>query len=130
MYMYPTDKQRLRLLIKAQKREDQYVVLSADHLVYHSDTFSSDSVDKAMVSDPYIARIPEDSFEPALRSLQNNEYVQRIGSSPFFQVTHRGWNVLSAMRNDWIRLILTHVVFPSIVAFVTTLITLLINGLL
>ena len=71
----------------------------------------------------YKIRLPQTSIQPTLNHLIKEGYVKRIGLSASYQLTHTGWNVTSAIRHDFLMLVVTHFAFPSLVAFLTTMIT-------
>ena len=67
------------------------------------------------------------SLHASLNYLQDNQFIVKPNSGPVYQVTHIGWYQGFIRRSEVLHMLLTHVAFPSLVAFITTLLTLFIQ---
>lgn len=128
MYLPPTERKMLYYMKKAQKREGQFVAISDDSLTlaYTTGYYLSD-VAKALASTEAIhLKMHEESAEAALEALIDKDLVERL-SSGACQVTHSGWFNRHIRCYEVVKAIITHFIFPAAVAFVTTMITLLLK---
>lgn len=132
MYLFPPDHKLLNACKHAQMREDKYVFVyptSNKVSLYHLDSFYHEHVDAALNHDPDITiRIPDYTSRPTLNSLVSNGLLNRVASGDIYQVTHLGWYNNRLEFSTWLKLVITNVLFPAIVAFITTVLTLFLNG--
>ncbi|MGI6721093.1 MAG: hypothetical protein ACOX4I_00830 [Anaerovoracaceae bacterium] len=123
MILCPNDRKLLAFLKRLQRTESGYVLLYTDNALSYVGGFYYDDVQKAAASYPrFFTKIPKTSFKPTLNSLIEKGLLRRSPVSGVYQVTHDGWNNYYLRRIEVLKLVVTHVAFPSLVAFVTTVI--------
>lgn len=124
MYIYPDDRKVLKQMIKAQETQSCCVILDTDNCFHHCSNAEYGFENEALANRTFSTQLSPTVFDNALKHLQKEGYIKHLGFSPYYQVTYDGWNVMSVQKHDIIMLIVTHFLFPSAVAFITTLITL------
>lgn len=127
--LYSYDVKILSALKKAQQSESDYVFLDLDtSRCWHCSGYYMSDVESAIRHDPDSHfKVRRGSEKPSLDHLIEQGCVARTAGS-VYQVTHHGWFNRSVRAKEVLKLIVTHVVFPSAVAFITTLITLWISS--
>ncbi len=129
MILPKIDKKVLKLMKEVQNSEFCYVAIDFRNMKMHrsiSDTSSS-------VQNAFSNTIGETikysvaSLHASLNYLQDNQFIVKPNSGPVYQVTHIGWYQGFIRRSEVLHMLLTHVAFPSLVAFITTLLTLFIQ---
>lgn len=125
--LYPPDVKLLCALKEAQHEIQNFVVIDFDNRVAHMATgYYHTDVEVALSNDDHVP-LPLSHAELAIsiRWLIQNGLLQSFGTSPAYQVTYHGWYYKYVIWNERWRMALTHFLFPAAVAFVTTILTLL-----
>lgn len=129
MYLPPPDKKLLKAMVAAQKSEGAFVVINYDTMrAYFSSSvgFKSDLIAMECDANRVNIPIPKSSLQGTLDSLQHYGLINRKSQGSNYanyQVTHYGFTHRAIrIHNAW-SAIISHIVFPSIVAFITALIT-------
>lgn len=122
----------LRSLIQAQMKPEKgrYAVIDpSSGAVYSCDGFYYADVQRAMAGAPaaMLPRITQNELEEILDYLAGNRLIRRAPGGPAIHVTQDGWYHRSIRLHDFMQAVVTHIVFPSVVAFLTTIITLMIK---
>lgn len=125
MILYKSDRDMLSALRTAQGDEAHWVVPDKEHFCcYQSSGWESSHVEHAYKhSSPVRISVDAPSFDPSIEYLISTGLLSRKGSSPALHVTHLGWINRSITKAKIAELLLTHAAFPSIVAFLTVLLT-------
>ncbi len=130
MYLIPSDRKVLSALKKAQSSESAYVAIDyINGYAYHSTSEDHRSVEAAF-STSYRIKLKRSKSELvfALNYMCNHGLLEHVNSGPVYQVTSEGWRNPHMVRMETLNSIVTHVVFPSLVALITTLLTLFIHA--
>lgn len=129
MILYPPDIKLLKTLKDAQAIPTYYVVIDVESLqAFQATGYYHTDVQTAVRGGAGVPiRLSRADLEISLGYLVENGYVSKPASAPVYQVMRPGWYSRYVRRSEMLRLILTHILFPSAVAFITTLITLLLN---
>lgn len=124
--LYPPDIKLLTRLKTAQCSPTHYVVIDYDHLMAFPATgFYHIDVETAIGSGNGISlNISHAELEVSLAYLLKEGCIEKPSSGPVYHVTHSGWYNRYARRRECLRMFLTHILFPMLVAAVTTIFTL------
>lgn len=128
--IYKTDRKILKAAKEAQQTLDGYFVIDPEKLfVYHSKSYYIEQVNEAKEGNP-IRKLRIDSryYQEAINNLAAEGLIKKY-TRDTYQVTYQGWHNQAVRREERFKLMLTHVAFPSVVALITTLITLLLSRL-
>ena len=127
--LYPPDIKLLKTLKKAQSVPNYYVAINTHTMQAYTTTgYYTDDVDTAFKgTDGVPIKLSEADLEVSLQYLLKHEFITKPSSGSVYQVTRSGWYNRYVRRREILSLILTHVLFPSVVAFITTIITLIIS---
>ena len=130
LYLY--DIRILKACKKAQKDEESYVLIDANNFkCYHCPELSMSASKKALEGEWSSSfSILVTSFNASIEHLIQTGCLVRPALGNIYHVTHAGWFSSHVTRCEIAKLILTHVFFPSFVAFITTIITIWINSFL
>lgn len=125
MHLFKSDIRILETLKKVQKSEECYVYVDIPNKrAYFSTSYYHDAVINAVSTNDYVSiESHNESISASLRYLEKHGLISTIGPS-VYQVTHLGWFNKEVMRRELIHSLITHILFPSIVALVTTLLAL------
>lgn len=131
MELYRTDTKLLTRMKQAQGSLTGYALVTDTH-VCSCAGFRQSDVDHALESPQRVHRLslPPDIVKASLVRMDSLGLIRRTGTSPAYQVTYDGWNARSVRVKEVSKLILTHILFPFLVAFLTTVFTLLVDFLL
>lgn len=127
MYLYPFDRKLLALLKKVQVHEGAYVVLLTDNTCFQLSKLdpACEDVDcETHTHYPLPAPLFSTTLQNSLNILIEEGLIKRAIMGEFYQVTARGWRNLNIQKHELLKAIVTHVAFPSLVAFITALLTL------
>lgn len=129
MELYGPDVKLLCRLKRAQEDLNAFVLLSEGSVRPCPGFYASD-VDRALQSSrkPLRLRIPPAFLDASLSRLLGLGLLEKPSSGPVYRVTYDGWFARRVRVREILRLIVTHVLFPSLVAFLTTLFTLWLAG--
>ena len=130
--IYSYDVKVLRALKAAQYSEQFYVYVDAESgECFHLKSVTREDVDSALRHQS-VSKIKNKKgfLSSSLSNLQREQCIEKPAMANIYQVTYNGWQLPSARRAERRKLILTHVVFPALVALVTTVITLLVSSVL
>ena len=128
--LYCYDKKVIKALKAAQYTDAAYVYIDPLSMeCYHLADISHKDIESVM-GYPSVSKIkiPPAFLYSSLKNLEQDGYIRKPLSKDIYQVTYNGWFAASVRRSEILKLIMTHVVFPSAVALVTTILTLLINS--
>lgn len=124
--LYPPDVKLIQVLKKAQIYPNYYVAINFDtkqaYTIQWPDHTGVENAFKCSEGIPI--RLSDADLEVSLTYLMDQGYIKKPSSGPVYQVTRSGWYDRYVRRREIISLIVTHVLFPSIVALITTLLTL------
>lgn len=125
MILYRTDTRLLCAMKRAQGTLNGYVLLTDIDVRYCPGYYIAD-VNRALEAPQRVSRLKGSPAEvhAALKRLTELGCLAHPTSAPVYQVTYDGWNARAVRRHEVCKAIVTHVVFPSLVALVTTLLTL------
>lgn len=125
----PPDRRLLRKLKYAQSFENYYVVIDVETMkaysasgYYQVDAENAVATGKGIALGVSLALL--DASIDYLRELGLLDYI----AGPVYQVTHIGWYHPYIRRRELLHNVVTHVLFPSVVAFITALLTILLKG--
>ena len=126
MTLYPPDIKLLKTLKEAQGIPTYYVVIDENSMqAFQCTSYHHSDVETAINGGQGIPiRLSRADLEISLQYLLENKYITRPAMAPVFQVLRPGWYNRYVRRREIIQAIVTHIVFPSIVALITTLLTL------
>lgn len=129
MVLYDPDIRLLCRLKRVQEELNAFVLLDGDGVRPCPGFYASD-VDRALQSSrkPLRLRIPPAFLDASLSRLLSLGLLEKPSSGPVFRVTYDGWFARQVRAREVLGLIVTHVLFPSLVAFLTTLFTLWLAG--
>lgn len=129
MFMYKYDKRVLKHCKSVQKSIDKYVLICTENAtLQHCDGPYTTDTDKASLTEPvFKLGIPAIYCEPALKHLIETGCIKRMHAGDVYQVTYTGWFSRELRRSELANKIMTHFLFPSLVAFITTILTLLLS---
>lgn len=128
MHIYKTDRRILKAAKEAQADPDGWFVIDPETmLIYRSSGYYMKDVRLAKEGTA-VSRLKIDPrfFWDAMDNLKSSGLIATPGGEAF-QVTYHGWNYHVVRREEIVSRLLTHVAFPSLVAFITTLVTLLLG---
>lgn len=128
--IYSYDVKVLRALKAAQYSEQFYVYVNTESGdCYHLNSLSREAVEFAL-SHQSVSKIKNRKgfLSSSLDNLQKESCIDKPAMGDLYQVTYDGWQLPSAKRAERRKLIVTHVAFPSLVALITTILTLLIGS--
>lgn len=131
MILYSTDIALLSKMKKAQVSLDGYTLVTNTDVRFCTG-FSTEDVNRAIGNPQHLTKHNLSSAElyASLDRMVALGLVKKFGNSPTRQVTYDGWNARQVRNREIIKMIVTHIVFPSAVAFFTTLFTLWVQGIL
>lgn len=130
MYLIKTDKKLLCTLKQAQESEVNYVYINGAY-VYCCHGYTHSDIENAILNDKYKKiSITNDSIKPSLKSLIDLGLIKKAPiSASIYQVTHQGFHHSEIRSHEITKIIINNVLFPIIVSFFTTLVTLCIKGI-
>lgn len=129
--MYRSDLKVLSACKKMQKIEGDYFVLFPKNEICHCTGYGHAEIERALKFEPRIAvRLEPSSFDACIESLISSGMIRKFGTSPAYQVTHKGWNQRDVLRRQNLEFLMTHALFPSFVSIATTLLLHFIRSLL
>lgn len=128
MILVSSDLRVLFTLIKAQSSVANYVYVDSENMrAYHMARLEHSCQEEALESNRYLVfNCKPEELEDSLVYLQECGLIARKAFGCIYQVTRIGWRNKAARDREVIDAILTHFAFPSLVALVTTLLTLFI----
>lgn len=128
MYLVRSDLDVLSTLIKAQSSTSSFVYVDFEKLrAYGMNSCNHISQEEAISSNKYSSfRCKPNELIDSLSYLQEYELVSQKIHGSVYQVTRTGWRNKASRDHEIMNAILTHFAFPSLVALVTTLLTLFI----
>ena len=130
MRIYKTDRKILKAAKKAQIDIRKYFYIDPETLLfYHYDDYGVESMHNDLPAPSSRAKVNQSIFNEALKNLMKNGLIRHAPGGPCYQVTYPGWNFREELRAENISKLLTHVAFPSVVAFITSLVTILLSRL-
>lgn len=116
----------LKSIKKVQTSLNDYVYI--DYLsqrIYPVSNISIELDRKAIENNIYSTfKVQPSNFHGTMQYLIDNNLVKKSGASYHYQLSYLGRENSYLTRCEIMRAILTHIVFPSVVAFITTIITL------
>lgn len=121
--LLPPDRKVLKKLRKVQGSELNFVVLQ-DAVAFPAESWESAYVNQALKENGTEINSGESPLSSCIDSLIRSGCLERAPGGPALQVTHFGWYADCVQRAEWFKLLLTHVAFPALVSFTTTLLTL------
>ena len=129
MVLYDPDVKLLCRMKRAQGELEDYVLLSEGSARPCPGFYAAD-VDRALQSSrkPLRLRLSPAFLDASLSRMLSLGLLERPSSAPVYRVTYEGWFAQRVRVREVLRLIVTHVLFPSLVAFLTTLFTLWLAG--
>lgn len=128
--IYSYDVKVLRALKAAQYSDQFYVYVdTSSGEFYHLKSTKQKDVDSVLNrSSVSKVRNKKGFLSSSLSNLVEEKCLQKPTMGDIYQVTYHGWQLPSAIRSERIKLVLTHVAFPSLVALITTILTLLFSS--
>ena len=128
--IYSYDVKVLKALKAAQYSEQFYVYVNTESgECYHLKSTSHEDIDSVLGRQSVsIVKNKKGFLSSSLSNLQKEGCVVKPMMGDIYQVTYNGWQLQAAIRSERRKLILTHVAFPSLVALITTILTLLISS--
>lgn len=125
MVLYSTDITLLGAMKRSQGSLTGYVLVTDTDVRYCPGCYMVD-VTRALDSPQsvHVLKWSPAEVQASLGRMQSLGLLLRPSSAPVFQVTYDGWNARQVRFREIGKAIVTHVVFPSLVALVTTLLTL------
>lgn len=128
MQLFKSDIRILEALKTVQESETCYAIVDFEQKrAYHTTSYYHDAVERAISTNNYVViRSGEENIAASLLYLAKHGFVVHIGG-PVYQVTHKGWFSKELRRRKIVHSLINHVLFPSLVALITTLLTLLIS---
>ena len=131
MFLPRNDRLLLHKLKSVQGEEYNYIVIDLDQkITCRCFGQQQKDVEKAYASDLW-EKLPKNKLatSSSLDYLISIGMVKKVNSGPVYKVTPQGWRNSSVREHEIVVAVITHVLFPSLVAFVTTLLTLTIRGI-
>lgn len=130
MNIYKTDRKILRIVKKAQGSLGKYVYIDVfNPCIYHLEGSDIENRNRAFAENPFSKlKFDTDTIHLSIQNLMDADLLNSF-SSGIYQVTYHGWNYRAVRRSEIVNKLVTHILFPSLVAFITTLITLLISSI-
>ena len=128
--IYPYDVKVLKALKAAQYSEQFYVYVDAESgECYHLKSKSYEEIN-SVSNNPSVSKIKNKKgfLSSSLSNLVEEKCLNKPLTGNIYQVTYIGWLLPSVRRAERRKLILTHVAFPSLVALITTILTLLVSS--
>lgn len=125
MVLYRTDAKLLCRMKRLQGSLDGYVLLTDVDLRYCPGCSSADA-NKACESSQriYAPKLSKTELVASLNRMVGLGLLKRPAYASIYQVTYDGWNARQIRVRELFRAVVTHVLFPSLVALITTLLTL------
>lgn len=129
MVLYDPDVRLLCRMKRVQGELNDFVLISEGSARSCPGFYAAD-VDRAMKSSrkPLRLRLSPAFLDASLSRMLSLGLLERPTAAPVYRVTYEGWFVRQVRVREILRLIVTHVLFPSLVAFITTLLTLWLAG--
>lgn len=128
--LFPPDIRLLKTLKKVQGLPTYYVAINtATKQAYMITGCTLADVTNAFnASEGVPIKLSDAELAISLDYLKDQGCIIKPANAPVYQVTHSGWYNGYVRRKEALSLVLTHVLFPSAVAFITTIITLLVRA--
>lgn len=125
MILYRNDIRMLRVMKRAQSSLNRYVLLH-DGAFYPVATLTHFSAEDAISMPERAVKIPiSKPLHPyILNRLIELGLINKPVMADIYQVTYDGWEAHQVRRQEVFHTIVTHFMFPSLVALITTLLTL------
>ena len=129
MVLYSTDTKLLCSMKHAQGTLSGYVLVTDSDVRYCPGCYMAD-VNRALDSpqNTRALKLSKAEVRASLDRMVELELLIHPASAPVYQVTYDGWNARQVHIREICKAVVTHVLFPSLVAFITTLLTLSMKG--
>lgn len=126
MFLVKTDRKILKACCELQSCHGSYLFIDQQlPRIYRSPSYDFEDVRRSIASDNFVeVPVSWSVLDSSIQFLIANGFLNTTEVSGIFQVSHDGWIYEDVHRHEFVMLVLTHVLFPSFVAFVTTVITL------
>lgn len=126
MYLTFNETRILSALKKAQSSLNSYVLVDLDgQKAYCCSECSHTAANAALEKEAGIKiKASSAEIEAALSFFREEGFLKRPAFARIYQVTYDGWRNRSLRRHEILTTVVTHFLFPSLVAFVTTIVTL------
>ena len=130
MNLTPPEKKLLKNMIKVQGSLSCYVVFGTDNHMYRATGLSREDADNAVTTNTFSipVKLSDPVLQATLQHLRSNGLILRPVMAEIYQVTYEGWYNAYILRSEKLSSFLNHFLFPCLVAFFTTLLTLFVSS--